>query len=234
VTADGSINPAIVGKVAVVSIVPVTYALEPGNTVPVAEPSSRTIESMYTSLPTSTSAVTNEDLKGRDNGSIIAGAVVGTFVGLTLSSLLVWFIFRGCRRKRSRDYLGQSRLHWKPWSVPGSRSGLDLNSEPRMQNSYVEPWVLPVTPAPAPSLLNGRERTSDLPEIVSGSRGHCVCGKLKKRVYALPIANFLAGCSRTPGPITKKSGLSRYHPSTARHYFPAPTRAKAGKSAVGP
>jgi hypothetical protein len=239
VTINGSTAPAIAGEVGVVSTIPVTYALEPDTTIPVAELSSRSIESMRTSAPSSTLAAAKNGSSGQDKGGTIAGAVVGTLVGLILSSLLVWFIFYSRRQKRSRDYLAQSSpawLHSEPAASEAGTRSLDLDSGPRMRNSYVEPWVPPVastsTPAPSSTGRKGSGGRSEMESISGGQDVTMVGGKLRMQVYALAIANFGAGPSREPDSSTNESGTSLSHSSTDHRFVPATTPVRAGKSVV--
>ncbi|KDN41399.1 hypothetical protein RSAG8_07514, partial [Rhizoctonia solani AG-8 WAC10335] len=83
-TVNGSTVPAIAGEVGILSTIPITYMLEPSTTIPVAELSSRSIESARTSSPSPTTAASSDNSQTRQNhGGKIAGAVVGTLVGWT-------------------------------------------------------------------------------------------------------------------------------------------------------
>ncbi|KAG8700777.1 hypothetical protein FRC11_012677, partial [Ceratobasidium sp. 423] len=148
-TVNGSTVPAIAGEVGVLSTIPITYMLEPSTTIPVAEISSRSVESTRTSSPSPSTAASSDDGRVKSSrGGKIAGAIVGALVGLALGSLLLWYVCYRRRRRQRRDYFARGDPAWLSprhdnGSGGGSRLLVDLDEEPRMRNSYIEPWVPP-------------------------------------------------------------------------------------------
>ncbi|KAF8761895.1 hypothetical protein RHS01_00313 [Rhizoctonia solani] len=148
-TINGSIAPAIAGEVGVVSTVSETYLFESGSIIPVSELSTLSTKSAQTGTPSPTGfAKTNGNSSGQSQGGKIAGAVVGTLVGLVLGSLLLWYICHRRQRRRRRDSFARGDPSWlaprhEVGSGSTSRLRVDLNEEPRMSRSYIEPWVPP-------------------------------------------------------------------------------------------
>ncbi|KAG9087146.1 hypothetical protein FRC07_012894, partial [Ceratobasidium sp. 392] len=148
ITVNGSTVPAIAGQVGVLTTVNVTYVLEPGTKIPVGDLSSISVESTRTSLPSVTAQAATEQTTQGNRASKIAGAIVGTLVGLTLLGVLLWVVcMKRRRRQRAPDYAAARSPIWGPsgglGSADSSRSGsqLDLDSEPQPRASFVEPWV---------------------------------------------------------------------------------------------
>ncbi|KAF8761196.1 hypothetical protein RHS01_00295 [Rhizoctonia solani] len=101
-TINGSTVPAIAGEVGVLTTVSMTYLLESGSIIPVSELSTEALSSQ-TSDPSPTLAVSADNDQTKQNqGGKIAGAVVGTLVGLVLGSLVV------CRIGRWIEVVGGS------------------------------------------------------------------------------------------------------------------------------
>ncbi|KAJ1310738.1 hypothetical protein OPQ81_009260 [Rhizoctonia solani] len=212
-TVNGSTVPAIGGEVGVLSTIPITYMLEPSTTIPVAEISSRSVESTRTSSPSPTVVASSDESQTKESqGGKIAGAVVGTLVGLVLGSLLIWYICYRRRRRQRKDYFARGDPAWlaprhENGSGGGSRLLVDLDEEPRMGNSYVEPWVPPA--APQASLRSKGSRPEM--EIVQGGYG----------------VSTMAGPSREPESSSHEGGSSWFqHESSDNHnvFAAAPTR----------
>ncbi|KAG8739913.1 hypothetical protein FRC12_016168 [Ceratobasidium sp. 428] len=148
-TVNGSTIPILGGQVGVLTTVPVTYVLQPDTTIPLVVYSSISAQSTRTSIPSATAQAVTEQTAQGNRASKIAGAIVGTLVGLTLLGVLLWVMCtkRNRRRQRTPDYATQRSPVWGPsggfGSAESSRQGsqLDLDSEPEPRASFVEPWV---------------------------------------------------------------------------------------------
>ncbi|KAG8703501.1 hypothetical protein FRC09_004121 [Ceratobasidium sp. 395] len=148
-TVNGSTIPILGGQVGVLTTVPVTYVLQPDTTIPLVVYSSISAQSTRTSIPSATAQAVTEQTAQGNRASKIAGAIVGTLVGLTLLGVLFWVLCtkRNRRRQRTPDYAAQRSPVWGPsggfGSAESSRQGsqLDLDSEPEPRASFVEPWV---------------------------------------------------------------------------------------------
>ncbi|QRW05803.1 hypothetical protein RhiLY_04802 [Ceratobasidium sp. AG-Ba] len=155
-TINSSTIPAVGGQVGVLTTIPGTYALEPSTTVPIEVLSSISAESTRTSLPSvslpSESARTDSVGTSSGKGGTVAAAVAGSLVGLALFSAFICFMCAGYRRRRQRTTDYASHRSPTGGSAPGSiglqdeRSSLDIDSEPRPRQSFVEPWVEPRPP----------------------------------------------------------------------------------------
>ncbi|CAE6428649.1 unnamed protein product [Rhizoctonia solani] len=168
-TVNGSTIPAIAGEVGVLSTVSATYLFESGSVIPLSELSTRT------AAPSPTAAASaNDNPNSHGRGGKIAGAVVGTLVGLVLGGILLWYICHRRQRRHMRNSFARGGASWletrnEVGSSDGSRMVVDLDEEPRMDQSYVEPWVEPRTRVPVPrkgghaemeSVLGGHEIVS--------------------------------------------------------------------------
>ncbi|CUA71353.1 hypothetical protein RSOLAG22IIIB_04566 [Rhizoctonia solani] len=217
-TVNGSTVPAIAGEVSILSTIPITYMLEPSTTIPVAELSSRSVESVRTSSPSPTTAASSENNQtGENKGGKIAGAVVGTLVGLVLGSLLLWYICYRHRQRRRLDHFARGDPAWlaprhENGSGGGSRLLVDLDEEPRMRNSYVEPWVPPRPVAQT----SPRIKTSQ-PEMESAPGAYGV--------------STMAGPSREIEASSNEGGSSWFQSeSSDMHHVPAAVATRVGKS----
>jgi hypothetical protein len=182
-TVNGSTVPAIAGEVGVLTTVSITYLLESGSIIPLSELSTRTVASGQTSTPSSTPAASVDDNQsGQTQGGRIAGAVVGTLVGLVLGSLLLWYICYRRQRRQMRDSFARGGPSWlAPGHQVGSGGGsgllVDLDQEPRMSNSYVEPWV-PPRPVAHSSRKGGQSEMGSTPgaygvSTIAGALSSC-------------------------------------------------------------
>ncbi|CAE7234083.1 unnamed protein product [Rhizoctonia solani] len=217
-TINGTTVPAIAGQVGVLSTIPITYMLEPSTTIPVVELSSRSVESVRTSSPSPTTAASNENQTSQDQGGRIAGAVVGTLVGLVLGSLVLWYIFYRRRQRQRLDHFARGDPAWlsprHENGSGGSRLLVDLDEEPRMRNSYVEPWV-PPRPAVQPP-LRGKASQPEM-ENVPGGYG----------------VSTMAGPSREAETSSNEGGASWFQPeSSDNHLIPAAAATRPGKPAT--
>ncbi|CAE6517501.1 unnamed protein product [Rhizoctonia solani] len=217
-TVNGSTVPAIAGEVGILSTIPITYMLEPSTTIPVAEISSRSVESIRTSSPSPTIAASSDsDQTQQNQGGKIAGAVVGTLVGLVLGSLLLWYIFYRRRRRQRLDHFARGDPAWlapryENGSGGGSRLLVDLDEEPRMRNSYVEPWV-----APGPVAQSSSRGKASQREMESVSGGHGV--------------SIAAGPSREVESSSNEGGSSWFQPeSSDNHHVPVAAVTRPGKT----
>ncbi|GAB1526003.1 hypothetical protein RhiTH_009169 [Rhizoctonia solani] len=215
-TVNGSTVPAIAGEVGVVSTVLETYLLESGSIIPVSELSTRTTKSSQTGGPSSSTepASANGDLSSQSQGGRIAGAVVGTLVGLVLGSLLVWYICHCRQRRRRRDSFARGDPSWlaprhEVGSGSESRLRVDLNEEPRMSRSYIEPWVPPRT-----TVQSSRKGGQPEMESVSGSYG----------------VSRMAGQSREPESSSNEGGSSwSHHSPSDQHQAPVVAATQTGR-----
>ncbi|KAF8680045.1 hypothetical protein RHS04_03941 [Rhizoctonia solani] len=215
-TVNGSTVPAIAGEVGVVSTLSETYLLESGSIIPVSELSTRTTKSSQTGGPSSSTepASANGDLSSQSQGGRIAGAVVGTLVGLVLGSLLVWYICHCRQRRRRRDSFARGDPSWlaprhEVGSGSESRLRVDLNEEPRMSRSYIEPWVPPRT-----TVQSSRKGGQPEMESVSGSYG----------------VSRMAGLSREPESSSNEGGSSwSHHSSSDQHQAPVVAATQTGR-----
>ncbi|QRW05807.1 hypothetical protein RhiLY_04806 [Ceratobasidium sp. AG-Ba] len=172
---NGTTIPIVGGQVGVLTTVPVTYVLEPSTTIPVQVLSSISAQSTRTSLP-SASADAENVRSGTSEGSKVAAAVVGSLVGLTLLSLLLWTVcFRRKRARRSADYAAHRTPMWVsgPGSAHGSGSeegsGLDLDGgEAGPRDSFVEPWVVPHSQAQGSGSSTSRKMQREMEEYGGG------------------------------------------------------------------
>ncbi|CAE6464490.1 unnamed protein product [Rhizoctonia solani] len=216
-TINGSTVPAIAGEVGVLTKVSMTYLLESGSIIPVSELSTRTVASGQTSSSSSTAAVSADDGHTRQGqGGRIAGAVVGTLVGLVLGSILLWYIFHRRQRRQMRDGFARGDPSWlAPAHEAGSGGGsgplVDLDQEPRMRNSYIEPWV-PPRPVVRSSRKGGWSEMESAPDAYGVST--------------------MAGPSREPELSSNEGGSSWFHESSDQHQVPAATATQAGKSST--
>ncbi|CAE6479430.1 unnamed protein product [Rhizoctonia solani] len=218
-TVNGTTVPAIAGEVGILSTIPITYMLEPSTTIPVAELSSRSVESVRTSSLSPTTAASSDNSQIRQNqGGKIAGAVVGALVGLVLGSLLFWYI---CYRHRQRQRLDHFARGDPAWLAPrhdngsggGSRLLVDLDEEPRMRNSYVEPWVPPMPVAQ--SSLRGKASRPEM-ENTPGAYG----------------VSTMAGPSREADSSSNEGGSWFQPESSDTHHAPPAVVARPGKLAT--
>ncbi|CAE6391561.1 unnamed protein product [Rhizoctonia solani] len=218
-TVNGTTVPAIAGEVGILSTIPITYMLEPSTTIPVAELSSRSVESIRTSSPSPTTAASSDNSQIKQNqGGKIAGAVVGALVGLVLGSLLFWYI---CYRHRQRQRLDHFARGDPAWLAPrhdngsggGSRLLVDLDEEPRMRNSYVEPWVPPMPVAQ--SSLRGKASRPEM-ENAPGAYG----------------VSTMAGPSREAESSSNEGGSWFQPESSDTHHVPPAVAARPGKLAT--
>ncbi|CAE6489051.1 unnamed protein product [Rhizoctonia solani] len=214
-TVNGSTVPAIAGEVGILSTIPITYMLEPSTTIPVAELSSRSIESARTSSPSPTTAASSDHSQTRQNhGGKIAGAVVGTLVGLVLGSLLLWYIFYRQRQRQRLDHFARGDPAWltprhENGSGGGSRLLVDLDEEPRMGNSYVEPWV-----PPRPAAQSSWRGKASQPEMESAP-------------------GDWTGPSREAETSSNEGAASWFQPeSSDTHHVPPAVATRAGKPAT--
>ncbi|KAL5640626.1 hypothetical protein ACGC1H_001191 [Rhizoctonia solani] len=219
-TVNGSTVPAIAGEVGVLSTIPITYMLEPSTTIPVAELSSRSVVSIRTSSPSPTTAASSDNSQIRQNqGGRIAGAVVGALVGLVLGSLLFWYICYRHRRRQRLDHFARGDPAWLAprhdnGSGGGSRLLVDLDEEPRMRNSYVEPWVPP------------------MPVAQSSLRGKATRPEMENAPGAYGVST-MAGPSREAESSSNEGGSSWFQPeSSDTHHVPAAVATRPGKSAT--
>ncbi|CAE6459227.1 unnamed protein product [Rhizoctonia solani] len=219
-TVNGSTVPAIAGEVGVLSTASVTYLLESGSIIPVSELSTRTVASDYTSTPSSTAAASvSDDPTTQSRGGRVAGAVVGTLVGLVLGSILLWYICLRRRRRHVRDSFARGDPSWlghrrEAGSGGGSRVLVDLDEEPRMSSSYVEPWI-PPRPVVQPPRKGGQAEMESVP----GGRG---IG-----------AAMATGPSREFESSSNEGGSSwTHHGSSDQHEVPAAAATRAGKSST--
>ncbi|QRV94376.1 hypothetical protein RhiJN_22394 [Ceratobasidium sp. AG-Ba] len=148
-TINGSTVPAIGGLVEVLTTLSETYVLKPNTTIPLKflkSMSTESVRSMQTSLPSAIPSLSPDGPSTRKNNTI-AGAVVGTLLGITLLFVFIWAAFVKHRRqqKRAPDYADCKPPMWGSRSVlvPGPRgdSVLDLDSGPEPRVSLVEPWI---------------------------------------------------------------------------------------------
>ncbi|KAH7330658.1 hypothetical protein B0J17DRAFT_159506 [Rhizoctonia solani] len=216
-TVNGSTVPAIAGEVGILSTIPITYMLEPSTIIPVAEISSRSVESIRTSSPSATIAASSDNDQTKQNqGGKIAGAVVGTLVGLVLGSLLLWYIFYRRQRRQRLDHFARGDPAWlapryENGSGGGSRLLVDLDEEPRMRNSYVEPWVAPRSVAQTSS--GGKASQREM-ENVSGGHG----------------VSTVAGPSREVESSSNEGGSSWFQPESSDNHVPVAAVTRPGKS----
>ncbi|KAF8689805.1 hypothetical protein RHS03_09025, partial [Rhizoctonia solani] len=212
-TINGSTVPAIAGEVGVLTTVSMTYLLESGSIIPVSELSTRSVRSSQTSDPSPTLAVSAENDQTKQNqGGKIAGAVVGTLVGLVLGSLVVWYVCYRRRRRQMRDNFARGDPSWvaprhEAGSGGGSRLLVDLDEGPRMSSSYIQPWV-PPRPVVPPPRKGGQLEMESAP----GAYG----------------VSVLSSSSREPELLSNEGGSSS-RGSTDQHQVSTATATRIGK-----
>ncbi|QRV79733.1 hypothetical protein RhiJN_07748 [Ceratobasidium sp. AG-Ba] len=148
-TINGSTVPAIGGQVEVLTTLSETYVLKPNTTIPLkflSSMSTESVRSTQSSLPSAIPSLSPDGLSTRKNGTI-AGAVVGSLLGITLLLVFIWAAFVKHRRQQkcTPDYADYRSPMWGSRSVlvpvPRGGSVLDLDSQPGPRVSLVEPWV---------------------------------------------------------------------------------------------
>ncbi|QRW12859.1 hypothetical protein RhiLY_11858 [Ceratobasidium sp. AG-Ba] len=191
-TIEGSTVPAIGGQVGILTTISETYVFEENTMLPLKVYSSISAESTrstQTSLPsTLTSSSAHADLTRR---TTVIVATVGSLVGITLVSVLVWaaLLKHSKRKSRTPDYAECQPSMWSSRSAvrPSPRGGstLDLDREPEPRASFIEPWTeYDQAPSESRKIQREMEERGGGSMVAGPSRGVTTVNSSREHAYS--------------------------------------------------